>query len=75
MLAKAVNARIKRNPQKSMRKMAREMDVDEKIMKNAVKTDLKLSPLKMRICQNLTDLQKEKKKKRLFVGKIKKSSL
>ena len=59
-LVKAVEARIKRNPQGSMRKMAREMDVDEKNMRNVVKTDLKLSPLKMRNCQHLTDLQKEK---------------
>ena len=44
-----------------MRKMDREMDVEEKPMRNVVKTDLDLSPLKMRTCQHLTDLQKEKK--------------
>ena len=37
------------------------MDVDEKTMKIIVETDLKLSPLKMRTCQHLTDLRKVKK--------------
>ena len=58
-LLKPVSSAI--NPQRSMRKMTREMDVDEKTMRNVVKTDLKLSLLKMQTCQNLTDLKKEKK--------------
>jgi AraC-like DNA-binding protein len=44
-----------------MRIMARDMDVSERTIRRIVKTDLKLSPLKMRTRQQLTDLQKEKR--------------
>ena len=35
--------------------------MSDKMMRNTVKTDLKLSSLKMQTCQRLTDLQKEKR--------------
>ena len=41
--------------------MACDMNVSDKMMKNTVQTDLKLSSLKMQTCQRLTDLQKEKR--------------
>ena len=41
--------------------MGCDMNVNDKMMKNTVKTDLKLSSLKMQTCQHLTDLQKEKR--------------
>ena len=37
------------------------MNVSDKMMRNTVKIDLKLSSLKMQTCQRLTDLQKEKR--------------
>ena len=56
----AVRARIRRNPKRSMRAIARDMNVSEKTIRNIVKTDLKMSSLKMQTCQHLTDLQKKK---------------
>ena len=56
----AVRARIRHNPKRSMRAMSRDMNVGEKTIKNIVKTDLKMSSLKMQTRQHLTDFQKEK---------------
>ena len=41
--------------------MACNMNVSDKMMKNIVQTDLKLSSLKMQTYQRLLDLQKEKR--------------
>ena len=46
-----------------MRGIAYDMNVSDKMMKNIVKTDLKLLSLKIQTCQRLTDLQKEKRQK------------
>ena len=56
----AVRARIRRNPKRSMKAMARDMNVSEKMIRNIVKTDLKMSAIKMQTRQHLTDLQKKK---------------
>ena len=45
---KAVRERVRRNPKRSMRKMSREMNMDPKSMRTIVKSDLKLSPLKLK---------------------------
>ena len=58
---KAVRERVRRNPKQSMRKMANQMKMDPKSMRTIVKTDLKLSPLKLRKRQHLTVLQKKKR--------------
>ena len=58
---KAVRERIRRNPKRSMRKMANQMKMDPKSMRTIVKTDLKLSPFKLRKSQHLTVLQKKKR--------------
>ena len=42
-----VRARIRHNPKRSMRAMARDMNISEKTIRNIVKTDLKMSSLKM----------------------------
>ena len=47
-----------------MRKMARDMIMDSKSMRTIVKTDLKLSPLKLKKRQQLTVLQKRKRAER-----------
>ena len=39
--------RIRRNPKRGMRKLARSLEIDEKSVKTIVKKDLMLSPLKM----------------------------
>ena len=67
----AVRARVWHNPKRFMMEMACDtnvsagmacdMNVSDKMMKNIVKTDLKLSSLKMQTCQCLTNLQKEKR--------------
>ena len=56
----AARARIRRNPKRSMKAMARDMNVSEKTIRNIGKIDLKMSSLKMQTCQHLTDLQKKK---------------
>ena len=58
---KAMQERIRRNPKRSMRKMANQMKMDPKSMRTIVKTDLKLSPFKLRKSQHLTVLQKKKR--------------
>ena len=58
---KAVQERIRRNPKRSMRKMANQMKMDPKSMRTIVKTNLKLSPFKLRKSQHLTVLQKKKR--------------
>ena len=63
----AVRARVWCNPKRFMKGIGCDMNVSDKMMKNIVKTDLKLLSLKMQICQCLTDLQKEK---RLDLAKI-----
>ena len=56
-----------------MRGIACDMNVSDKMMKNIVKTDLKLLSLKMQTCQHLTDLQKEKRLNRakILLNKLK----
>ena len=44
-----------------MRKMAKDMNMNEKTMRNIVKNDLGLLSLKMQTRHQLTDLQKEKR--------------
>lgn len=69
----AVKARIRRNPKRSMRAMARDMNVSEKTIRNIVKIDLKMSSFKMRTRQYLTDLQKEKRlaRAKILLNKLK----
>ena len=57
----AVRAQVRHNPKRLMRGIACDMNVSDKMMKNIVKTDLKLLSLKMQTFQRLTDLQKEKR--------------
>ena len=52
----AVRASLRRNPKRLMRKMARETDVRENPMRNIVKIDLKVSPIKLQTCHPLTNL-------------------
>jgi len=58
---KCIRERIRRNPKRSMRKIAKSLDIDEKSVRTIVKEDLKLSPFKMTNRQQLTDLQKQKR--------------
>ena len=69
----AVKARIRRNPKRSMRAMARDMNVSEKTIRNIVKIDLKMSSFKMQTRQYLTDLQKEKRlaRAKILLNKLK----
>ena len=56
-----------------MRAMARDMNVSVNTIRNIVKTDLKMSSLKMQTRQHLTDLQKEKRlaRAKVFPYKLK----
>ena len=69
----AVPARILRNPKRSMRKMACEIDVSEKTMRNIVKTAPVVSPIKLRTCHHLTNPQKEKRltRSKILLNKMK----
>ena len=68
-----VRARIRRNPKRSMRAMAHDINVSEKTIRNIVQTHLKMSSLKMQTRQHLTDLQKEKRvaRAKIFLNKLK----
>ena len=55
---------MRRNPKRSMRKMAQEMNMDPKSMRTIVKGDLKLSPFKLKTRQQLTVLPKRKGEER-----------
>ena len=66
-IIKAAHERVKRNPKQSIRKMAQEMNISPKTMKTIAKTDLKLSPFKLKKLHQLTDLQKKKRADRAQV--------
>ena len=55
---------IRRNPKRSMRKVARSLEIDVKSVRTIVKGDLKLYPFKMTRRQQLTTLQKKKRMER-----------
>ena len=69
----AVRARIRHNSKRSMRAMARDMNVSEKTIRNIVKIDLKMSSFKMQTRQHFTDLQKEKRlaQAKILLNKLK----
>ncbi|XP_076042036.1 uncharacterized protein LOC143025940 [Oratosquilla oratoria] len=56
----AVRERMRRNPKRSIRKLAKDMNVSNTLMRTIVRKDLRLSPYKMRKRQFLTPLQKQK---------------
>ena len=72
-MVNAVRARIRRNLKRSIRSMAHHMNVSEKTIRNIVKTDLKMSSLKMQTCQHPTDLQREKRlaRAKILLNKLK----
>ena len=61
---KALRERIRRNPKRSLRKTAKDMNISHESVKTIVEQDLKMSPYKIRTRQLLTDLQKRKRKER-----------
>lgn len=72
---KIVRERIRRNPRRSMRKMGRDLKIDEKSIRNLVKKDLKLKPIKFQTAHVLNDAMKKQRlakckvlMKRLAVG-------
>ena len=56
--------RIRRNPKRSLRKTAKDMNISHESVRTIVEQDLKMSPYKIRTRQLLTDLQKRKRKER-----------
>ena len=66
-IIKAARKRVRRNPKRSIRKMTQEMNISPKTMRIIVKTDLKLSPFKLKKLYQLTDLQKKKREDRAQV--------
>ena len=61
---KALRERIRRNPKRSLRKTAKDMNISHESVRTIVEQDLKMSPYKIRTRQLLTDLQKQKRKER-----------
>ena len=61
---KALRERIQRNPKRSLRKTAKDMNIGHESVRTIVEQDLKMSPYKIRTRQLLTDLQKQKRKER-----------
>ena len=60
-IIKVACERVRRNPKQSIRKMAQEMNISLKTMRTTIKTDLQLSPFKLKKLHQLTDLQKKKR--------------
>lgn len=58
---KIVRERIRRNPRRSMRKMGRDLKIDEKSVRNIVKKDLQLKPIKFQAAHVLTDAMKKQR--------------
>ena len=58
---KAIKERIQRDPRRSMRKMARDLKIDERSVRNIVKKDLKLKPIKFQSAHVLTDAMKKQR--------------
>ena len=52
-------------PKRSMRKMTRDLKIDPKSMRTIVKTDLKLSPLKLKKRKHLTVIKSERELREL----------
>ena len=60
-LIKSVREKIRRNPKRSINKLAKEHKISRTSMQRICKKDLKLTPYKMRSQQNLSEKQKEKR--------------
>jgi inhibitor of nuclear factor kappa-B kinase subunit alpha len=58
-MVRKVKKRIDRNPRRSGRKMARELNISQGSMRNILKNELGLKPLKFQKVQDLTDAQKK----------------
>ena len=63
-IQKKVAARIRRNPERSMRKMAADIKISERSMRRLVKRDLGLESLKTRVIHSLSAQQKKKRLER-----------
>ena len=63
-MKKKIASRVARNPQRSMRKMAAELEISRESVRRVVKRDLGLSPPKLRNIHSLTDASKEIRFKR-----------
>ena len=66
-IIKAAHERVRRNPKRSIRKMAQEINISQKTKRTIVKMDLKLSSFKQKKLHQLTDLQKKKRADRAQV--------
>lgn len=53
-----ISKRVKRNPARSMRKIARETGINRESVRRIAKYELKLKPYKLKKCQLLTDANK-----------------
>lgn len=58
-MIRKVKARIDRNPRRSGRKIARELNISRERMQHILKNELGLKPLKFQKVQELTDAQKK----------------
>ena len=61
---KAVRSRVKRNPRRSMRKMAKDLGVNRESLRNLVHNDLGLKSLKRRTVHHLTPALRRKQLER-----------
>ncbi len=59
-----IRSRIRRNPQRSMRKMAKDLQISEGSVRKIVKKQLKLHPYKLAKAHLLTDKMKGERLKR-----------
>ena len=66
-IIKVACERVRRNPKRSIRKMAQKINISPKTMRTIIKTDFKLSPFKLKKLHQLTDLQKKKRADRAQV--------
>jgi len=76
-LLKNVREKIRRNPRRSMRKMAKEAQTSPRTMRRVVENDLKMSPYKLQKRQLLSGhtIEKRVTRTRLLLNRIKEGTL
>lgn len=58
-MIRRVRARIRRNPRRSAKKMAKDLDISDRSLRRILKNDLRVKPYKIQKCHELTPKQKK----------------
>ena len=69
-IIKSACKRVRRNLKRSIKKMVQEMNISPKTIRTIIKTDLKLSPFKLKKLHQLTDFQKKIKESEQILSSL-----